>query len=233
MAADVDLLKSGGTLDYLYADDPKLHFEGVTADRALKDGDTVELGGVKLTAHHTPGPHPRLHDVDHDGRRSRPRLCSRNRRQHVGESGHAPRQRSVISRHCRRLPAFAEHARIVAARHLPRAAHELLRLRTQTRACGDRRRRARSSIRTAIGNASRRAKRRSKTLLPAKRIRLPAPFGQVVRFCGANVRMNAPSMAADGSVKFSSSFAMTWAKPGTVRCGRSETLASAHCNTPS
>jgi metallo-beta-lactamase class B len=55
MAADVDLLKSGGTLDYLFADDPKLHFEGVTADRALNDGDTVELGGVKLTAHHTPG----------------------------------------------------------------------------------------------------------------------------------------------------------------------------------
>jgi metallo-beta-lactamase class B len=55
MAADVDLLKSGGTLDYLYADDPKLHFEGVTTDRALKDGDVVELGGVKLIAHHTPG----------------------------------------------------------------------------------------------------------------------------------------------------------------------------------
>jgi len=55
MAADVDLLKSGGTLYYLFANDPKLHFSGVTADRALKDGDTVELGGVKLTAHHTPG----------------------------------------------------------------------------------------------------------------------------------------------------------------------------------
>jgi metallo-beta-lactamase class B len=55
MAADIELLKSGGKLDYLFADDPKLHFEGVAADRALQDGDTVQLGAVKLTAHHTPG----------------------------------------------------------------------------------------------------------------------------------------------------------------------------------
>ncbi len=55
MAADVELLKSGGTLDYLFADDPKLHFDPVATDRALHDGEVVEVGDVRLTAHHTPG----------------------------------------------------------------------------------------------------------------------------------------------------------------------------------
>jgi len=59
MDRDVDLLASGGKIDYLFAKKPRLHFSSVTADRVLKDGDIVELGGVKLTARltagHTPG----------------------------------------------------------------------------------------------------------------------------------------------------------------------------------
>jgi metallo-beta-lactamase class B len=55
MEADVSLLKSGGATDYLFAKDGKLHFPPVAADRALKDGDVVAFGDVRLTAHHTPG----------------------------------------------------------------------------------------------------------------------------------------------------------------------------------
>jgi metallo-beta-lactamase class B len=58
MAADVSLLKSGGKTDYLFAKDPRFHFDPVATDRVLKDGDTVELGGVKLTARATPGHTP-------------------------------------------------------------------------------------------------------------------------------------------------------------------------------
>lgn len=55
MLADVDLLKSGGRTDYLFAEDAKFHFPPVTTDKALHDGDTVSLGGTTLTAHATPG----------------------------------------------------------------------------------------------------------------------------------------------------------------------------------
>jgi metallo-beta-lactamase class B len=59
MDRDVDLLASGGKMDYLFAKDSSFYFPPVTADRVLKDGDIVELGGVKLTARlsagHTPG----------------------------------------------------------------------------------------------------------------------------------------------------------------------------------
>jgi metallo-beta-lactamase class B len=55
MQADVELLKSGGRTDYLFAKDENFHFPPVTTDRALKDGDTVSLADVKLTAHATPG----------------------------------------------------------------------------------------------------------------------------------------------------------------------------------
>ena len=58
MQQDVDLLKSGGALDYLWANDARFHFPPVTADVALHDGDTVSLGGVTLTAHLTPGHTP-------------------------------------------------------------------------------------------------------------------------------------------------------------------------------
>ena len=55
ISAEVELLKSGGATDYLFAKDPKMHFAGVRADHVLKDGDTVSLGGVRLTARLTPG----------------------------------------------------------------------------------------------------------------------------------------------------------------------------------
>jgi len=58
MEADVELLNSGGTADYLFAKDTKLHFPPVTTDKVLRDGDTVSLGGVSLTAHATPGHTP-------------------------------------------------------------------------------------------------------------------------------------------------------------------------------
>jgi len=58
MAQDVTLLASGGTTDYLFAQDAQYHFPAVTADRALMDGDTIELGGVKIMARLTPGHTP-------------------------------------------------------------------------------------------------------------------------------------------------------------------------------
>ncbi len=72
MAPDDALLASGGKTDYLYADVPKTHFDPVTVDRVLQDGDTVSLGGVDLTARRTPG-HTRgcttwLMNVENNGR---------------------------------------------------------------------------------------------------------------------------------------------------------------------
>jgi metallo-beta-lactamase class B len=58
MEADVELLKSGGSTDYLFAKDAKLHFPPVTTDRVLNDGDKVSLGDVTRTAHATPGHTP-------------------------------------------------------------------------------------------------------------------------------------------------------------------------------
>jgi metallo-beta-lactamase class B len=58
MGPDVELLQSGGTTDYLYADVPAFHFDPLTVDRVLHDGDTVELGDLVLTARHTPGHTP-------------------------------------------------------------------------------------------------------------------------------------------------------------------------------
>lgn len=50
---DAVLLAAGGRGDHVFGD--KYPFEPVTADRILKDGDRVELGGTTLTAHLTPG----------------------------------------------------------------------------------------------------------------------------------------------------------------------------------
>lgn len=51
--ADAALLAAGGKDDFGFGD--KFLFEPVKADRILRDGDEVELGGVKMTAHLTPG----------------------------------------------------------------------------------------------------------------------------------------------------------------------------------
>ena len=56
----MELLKSGGSTDYLYAKDAKMHFPPVTTDKVLKDGDTVSLGDVTPDGPRYPGTHSRL-----------------------------------------------------------------------------------------------------------------------------------------------------------------------------
>lgn len=53
MKGDAELVESGGRGDYLFGDTAT--FPAVRVDRVLKDGDTVTLGGITLTALHTPG----------------------------------------------------------------------------------------------------------------------------------------------------------------------------------
>jgi metallo-beta-lactamase class B len=52
MDADVPVVESGGAKDFAYPND---RYPVATVDRVLHDGDEVELGGVVLTAHKTPG----------------------------------------------------------------------------------------------------------------------------------------------------------------------------------
>jgi metallo-beta-lactamase class B len=58
MAGDDKLLRDGGKSDYLFANDPKFYFPRMAVDRVLKDGDIVTIGGIRLTARHTPGHTP-------------------------------------------------------------------------------------------------------------------------------------------------------------------------------
>ena len=55
MDKDVEVVESGGKLDYHYWNNPEEYYPAVKVDRVLHDGDTVELGGVVMTAHWTPG----------------------------------------------------------------------------------------------------------------------------------------------------------------------------------
>jgi len=50
---DGDLIARGGKGDFYWGDD--LAYEPVKPDRTVADGESVELGGVSLTAHLTPG----------------------------------------------------------------------------------------------------------------------------------------------------------------------------------
>ena len=50
-----------------------MHFAGVNSNSVRKDGNTVSLGEVRLTARLTPG-HTRHHDLDDYRRRRRPLL---------------------------------------------------------------------------------------------------------------------------------------------------------------
>ena len=50
MDREFELLNSGGKTDFRYGDVPAFHFPPVTADRQIKDGDSVSLGNVKMTA---------------------------------------------------------------------------------------------------------------------------------------------------------------------------------------
>lgn len=53
--ADIAALEDGGASDFRFPDGRAAVFEPVTVDRALADGDTIELGGVVVTLHHHPG----------------------------------------------------------------------------------------------------------------------------------------------------------------------------------
>jgi metallo-beta-lactamase class B len=55
MARDVENLKSGGKTDPIYGTNPAFDFPPIRADRVLKDGDTVSLGNVTMTARLTAG----------------------------------------------------------------------------------------------------------------------------------------------------------------------------------
>jgi metallo-beta-lactamase class B len=58
MQGDDGLLRDGGKSDYLFGKDPNYHFQPVSVDRVLHDGDVVTLGDVRLTALLTPGHTP-------------------------------------------------------------------------------------------------------------------------------------------------------------------------------
>jgi metallo-beta-lactamase class B len=63
MDGDVGVLASGGRTDYLFGERavrpvPEAWFTPVKVDRTLKDGDTVTVGDVTLTARKTPGHTP-------------------------------------------------------------------------------------------------------------------------------------------------------------------------------
>jgi metallo-beta-lactamase class B len=51
--ADASVIESGGAADYLWPD--RFRWEPVKVDGFVEDGQTIELGGVTLTAHLTPG----------------------------------------------------------------------------------------------------------------------------------------------------------------------------------
>jgi metallo-beta-lactamase class B len=53
--ADATLLAKGGRGDFLPVSEEILAYEPAQADRIIRDGDHVTLGGVTLTAHLTPG----------------------------------------------------------------------------------------------------------------------------------------------------------------------------------
>jgi metallo-beta-lactamase class B len=53
MKDDVAAMESGDANDFKYAND--LTYPGAKVDRVLRDGDTIKMGDVLLTAYHTPG----------------------------------------------------------------------------------------------------------------------------------------------------------------------------------
>lgn len=63
MDGDVPVIESGGRTDYLFGEGGAqaglgYRFEPVKVDRTLRNGDTVTIGGVTLTARKTPGHTP-------------------------------------------------------------------------------------------------------------------------------------------------------------------------------
>jgi metallo-beta-lactamase class B len=66
------LLESGGQTDFRFGDTPSARFEPATVDRTFRDGGTIALGGVTLTAHlhagHTKGASSFTTDVREAGK---------------------------------------------------------------------------------------------------------------------------------------------------------------------
>lgn len=55
IAEEVDLIESGGKLDFHYGAYPEFAFDPVEVDQVFHDGDAIRLGDVVLTARLTPG----------------------------------------------------------------------------------------------------------------------------------------------------------------------------------
>ena len=55
MDADVPEIESGGKGNFQYGQMPNMGYKPVKVDRVLHDGDEVQLGGVVMVAHLTPG----------------------------------------------------------------------------------------------------------------------------------------------------------------------------------
>jgi metallo-beta-lactamase class B len=55
MDGDVSVIESGGKTDFNYGNSSDMYFPPAKVDRVLHDGDQVQLGGVVLVAHKTPG----------------------------------------------------------------------------------------------------------------------------------------------------------------------------------
>jgi metallo-beta-lactamase class B len=58
MKGDEGVVASGGKTDYVFGPQSQYHFPAVKADEVIGDGHVVTLGGVSLTARHTPGHTP-------------------------------------------------------------------------------------------------------------------------------------------------------------------------------
>jgi metallo-beta-lactamase class B len=54
---DAELLESGAKSDFRFGDNPAARFEPVTVDRRLKNGDRIELGGVRSHCASSSRPH--------------------------------------------------------------------------------------------------------------------------------------------------------------------------------
>jgi metallo-beta-lactamase class B len=72
MAADAEVVESGGKKDFQYGGEQGTHYPPAKVDRVLHDGDKVELGGSVLVAHltagHTKGTTTWTMDLEQDGR---------------------------------------------------------------------------------------------------------------------------------------------------------------------
>ena len=136
MDAEADVLRTGGTLDFFYGKDVEaMGYEPVKVDRVFRDGDTIKLGDVALTARLTPG-HTKgattfIMNVVEGGKDLYCRLPRRKRCQ----SGLPGGKGSVVSGNRRRLPPDVVCSRNAQAGHLACAAPRNLRLRGQTRSC--------------------------------------------------------------------------------------------------